>query len=300
MTDSAPRRVVVDVPGQPGTRVAVEVHHPQAVRTALLSSGLGLPMTLWHPVVERLAGVRCVLFDRPGLGESTPWDHEPGLSGQVALLEAVRGAAADAGHGDDPVVLVGHSYAGLHVEAYARRHPDRVTGLVLVDPSLPEHEAEALSLADLRPGLVRRLVSRSPWLGRPTSRLVAMTGTAGLDPSPGVVTRLRAASESPQHQQGTLDELERIGSEAVELLAMVPGVPLPDVDVRLLAATRRPGPLPGRNRRWVAALARRAEELGPRARLVPVRGAHLLMADAPGAVAEQVRQLLEGATSPEA
>jgi pimeloyl-ACP methyl ester carboxylesterase len=288
--------MAIDVPGQPGTRVAVEVHHPQSGRMALLSSGLGLPMTLWHPVVERLAGVRCVLFDRPGLGGSTPWHHEPGLSGQVALLEAVR-AAADA-RGDTPVVLVGHSYAGLHVEAHARRHPDRVAGLVLVDPSLPEHEAATLSLADLSPRLVRRLVARWPWLGRPASRLVAMTGTAGLDPGPAVVASLRAVAESPRHQQGTLDELERIGSEAVELLALVAGVPLPDVEVRLLAATRRPGPLPGDNGRWVAALARRAEELGPRARLVPVRGAHLLMADAPDEVAAQVRQLLEGAASP--
>lgn len=307
MTAPEPRRFDIEVPGQPGTRVRVEVHHPDAGPIAVLSSGLGLPLELWHPVVRRLPEVRCVLFDRPGLGTSSDWAREPGLTGQVALIDAVR-AAGTTGHraspgspaaatpgapaaAEHPVVLVGHSYAGLHVEAYARRHPDRVLGLVLVDPSLPDYEAQAWTPVDLNPGLMRRLVSRAGWLGSPVRRLVALTGTAGTDPGDAVSESLREVSESARHQQGTIGELERIGAEAVELLAMEPGVPLPDIPVLLLAATRRPGPLPGRNRRWLAALARRATELGPRATLVEINGAHLLMADDPDEVAARIGQL---------
>ena len=39
-----------------------------------------------------------------------------------------------------PVVLMGHSIAGLYIRAYAARYPDSVSGLVFVDSSIPLQE----------------------------------------------------------------------------------------------------------------------------------------------------------------
>lgn len=76
----------------------------------MLTSGLAGAVADWDAVTRLLApAVRVLRFDRPGIGAST-------LSPSA--------------------VLVGHSLAGLHVEAYTRLRPARVRGAVLVDPSL--------------------------------------------------------------------------------------------------------------------------------------------------------------------
>ena len=41
---------------------------------------------------------------------------------------------------DAPVALVGASYGGLVCLDFAARHPERVTGLVLLDAPLPDHD----------------------------------------------------------------------------------------------------------------------------------------------------------------
>jgi pimeloyl-ACP methyl ester carboxylesterase len=52
----------------------------------------------------------------------------------IADLAALLTAAGEAG----PMVLVGHSMGGLFVRLFARRHPQRVLGVVLVDAVTPE------------------------------------------------------------------------------------------------------------------------------------------------------------------
>ena len=43
-----------------------------------------------------------------------------------------------AAHEDGPFVLVGHSMAGLRIQLFANRNPDKVAGLVFVDAATPE------------------------------------------------------------------------------------------------------------------------------------------------------------------
>ncbi len=47
-------------------------------------------------------------------------------------------AALDAAGEKGPFVLVGHSFGGLLVANMARRHPERLAGLVLLDPTPPD------------------------------------------------------------------------------------------------------------------------------------------------------------------
>lgn len=86
-----------------------------------------------------------VLHDRLGLGWSDAVDL-PRSGTQVTddLHELLRAAAVPG-----PRVLVGHSLGGLHARLYAKRFPDEVAGLVLLDPThedflsyLPAKEAQ--------------------------------------------------------------------------------------------------------------------------------------------------------------
>ena len=81
-------------------------------------------------VFEGLAGsgLRVVGYDQRGAGRSTsPADGDYGLAAQVADLEAVRLAL-----GADTVQLIGQSWGGAIVSAYAAAHPGHVSDLVLV------------------------------------------------------------------------------------------------------------------------------------------------------------------------
>ncbi|MDA3625268.1 alpha/beta hydrolase [Saccharopolyspora sp. WRP15-2] len=92
-----------------------------------------------------------VIYDRLGMGWSDVVDL-PRSGTQVTddLHELLRAAAVPG-----PYVLVGHSLGGLYARLHAKRFPDEVTGLVLLDPThedvvdyLPEQAAQRLRSAN--------------------------------------------------------------------------------------------------------------------------------------------------------
>lgn len=98
-----------------------------------------------HNLVAQFA--TSVIYDRLGMGWSDVVDL-PRTGAQVTNdLHELLCAAAIPG----PCVLVGHSLGGLYARLYAKRFPDEVAGLVLLDPThedivdyLPEEDAQAL------------------------------------------------------------------------------------------------------------------------------------------------------------
>ncbi len=126
------------VPGRL-VRVAGTVHHavldegPDGVPTVVFTSGLGGAWYDWDAVVPLLAGRATLLrFDRPGLGWSQPSMVPPTLAGEAERIRQLLQALELPG----PAVLVGHSLAGFHVEAFARLFPELTAGVVLVDGSV--------------------------------------------------------------------------------------------------------------------------------------------------------------------
>ncbi len=287
-----PRVLRVPVSGHPRAEVRVQVHHPDAPVVALFEAGLGLPLEVWHPVVLRLPGVCCILTDRPGLGGSTPWERPPVLADQVELIcDVLAASSPDPGR---PVALVGHSYAGILVEAFSRLNPSRVSALVLVDPSLPEQEAASETLVERFPDLARGLTGQLSWLGRWLGWAFAIGGTAGVGTGDPAASRSIAdAYENPVHQLAAVEELLGIGGDAAELIDLTERRPLPDVPVGIIAATRIGGPLPLPKDAWVRDLTDRAEELGPHTQVIQVEGAHLLMLDNPDDLAAAISSILE-------
>ena len=89
----------------------------------------------WAVVQSRLAsrGFASLAYDRAGLGLSDPAPAPRDGDAIGADLEALLAREAPTG----PLILTGHSMAGLHAHHFAVRHPGRVVGLVLVDATTP-------------------------------------------------------------------------------------------------------------------------------------------------------------------
>src|SRR3954452_9696617 len=81
----------------------------------VFESGRGEDMRSWEHVARPLAAcARVVLYDRPGIGRSSP------RTGGSVLH-----------------ILVGHSLGGFYAQAFARKRPAEVAAVVLVDAASP-------------------------------------------------------------------------------------------------------------------------------------------------------------------
>jgi pimeloyl-ACP methyl ester carboxylesterase len=93
--------------------------------------GLGGNLTHWQFVAPALAGTHRVLgLDLPGFGESlrpeAPYRYDRMAEAVLSLMDR-RGVAG--------ATVVGHSFGGAVATQLALDHPDRVRGIVLVNPA---------------------------------------------------------------------------------------------------------------------------------------------------------------------
>jgi pimeloyl-ACP methyl ester carboxylesterase len=90
----------------------------------------------WAVVQEKLTArnIRSLAYDRAGLGFSDLGPLPRDSVAIVADLEKLLAAVGEPG----PVVLCGHSMAGLHLRLFCGRNRERVVGVVLVDATTPE------------------------------------------------------------------------------------------------------------------------------------------------------------------
>ncbi len=90
----------------------------------------------WSIVQERLTarGIPSLAYDRAGLGLSDPGPRPRDGLAVARDLEALLQACGE----DGPLILCGHSMAGLHTQLFAARNPERIAGLVLVDATTAE------------------------------------------------------------------------------------------------------------------------------------------------------------------
>jgi pimeloyl-ACP methyl ester carboxylesterase len=102
--------------------------------TVVLEAGLGNDFRIWDLVQPELSKfTRVCSYDRAGVGWSDP---QPGPRDSDSIVSQLHALLAAAGIGE-PVILMGHSVAGLHLRAYAAKYPREVAGMVLVDPTTP-------------------------------------------------------------------------------------------------------------------------------------------------------------------
>jgi proline iminopeptidase len=83
-----------------------------------------------------VADHRLVFWDQRGTGLSRRHPRtEISMEAYLADLEALVDAVSPA----RPVILVGHSWGGAYAAWYTARHPERVRGLVMIDPQALTH-----------------------------------------------------------------------------------------------------------------------------------------------------------------
>ena len=100
-------------------------------RTVIFESGISATCLNWTAIQNEVARfARACTYDRASLGWSDPAGSPRTLASIVEDLHALLASAGVA----SPCVLVGHSFGGLLVRAYALCYPDQVAGLVLLDP----------------------------------------------------------------------------------------------------------------------------------------------------------------------
>ena len=100
----------------------------------VFENGLDGKMNWWHKIIPEIAREASTFaYNRPGYGDSDPVSTpRDGLHiiDELRLLLKSNGLKP-------PYLLVGHSLGGLYMQLFARRYPEEVTGLVLVDSTHP-------------------------------------------------------------------------------------------------------------------------------------------------------------------
>jgi pimeloyl-ACP methyl ester carboxylesterase len=104
--------------------------------TVLLISGQGPPLSYWEPMANGFAGEghHLCAYDRAGVGGSD-FAPEPRRTTDDQVTELV--ALLDAVDLEEPLVVVAHSLGSLPALGLVDAAPERVAGVVLVDPWAP-------------------------------------------------------------------------------------------------------------------------------------------------------------------
>lgn len=253
----------------------------------LLSAGLGGAWFDWSRVAALLRDrYRVIRFDRPGLGGSPPSARPATLRREADRLAALaRWAGA-------PVIVVAHSFAGFHAEAFARLHPELTRGLVLVDPSA-EHATPRYARALTRLAGPARLAGaaagalRLPRLAGPLAHRLAMRLLCDR-PDAVPPDYLRAVCARGDALGALLAEDAVYRQMAADLVTLRRHRPFPRVPLRVITALRG---LRGAGERWRWAHATLAA-FSPEGRqiVLPDTG-HMVQIDRPEVVADAVRGL---------
>ncbi|WP_299825646.1 alpha/beta hydrolase [uncultured Pontibacter sp.] len=100
--------------------------------TIIFESGFGSDYKVWGNVASEVMNTNQVLlYSRAGTGKSESNPKPPTLEAAVQDLTSLLEEA----NLKPPFIFVGHSYGAFIIRAYAAQHPDKVKGLVFVDPA---------------------------------------------------------------------------------------------------------------------------------------------------------------------
>ncbi len=181
----------------------------------VLESGIAASSLSWALVQPRIAAFsRVCSYDRAGLGWSAACSTPRTIEQMVSELDAVLSRAAL----PPPYILVGHSFGGLLVRAYAHLKPEEVSGLLLVDPVSSAYWADCPNDELHRLELGAKLARRGAWLARlGIVRFALWALAAGGRRFPKLVAHA-TAKQGAETLQSLLGEVQKLPPEVWPLV----------------------------------------------------------------------------------
>jgi pimeloyl-ACP methyl ester carboxylesterase len=176
----------------------------------VLESGIAGSSLSWAVVQPEIAKfTRVCSYDRAGLG----WSEECLAPRTVAQMVSELNSLLQQDGISPPYVLVGHSFGGLLIRAYAHLRPEEVAGLVFVDPVSLEYWANCSAEEQQRLRLGARLSRRGAWLARlGVVRLTLAALVSGGRFFPKLLTRA-TAGQGTKVVENLLGEVQKLPQE---------------------------------------------------------------------------------------
>ena len=251
--------------------------------------GTGPPLLYVHASTDSAEGARgmfewlrhrfrCIALDRVGYRRSGALDRLTTVEEQVEAIAAVHNACTP-----EPAWVFGHSAGGNWAVAYALAHPERVRGLVLMEPAF----YAAVPASSRSPGLATMIESVGPLFlaGQLHKAVTQFWSVLHPELSPEALAERVASFLSPKHKA-------RWESMATEQPLVSSWTPTPAEWARIpQPALVLEGDRTGEVLRSIAA---RVAELLPRGELVTLEGLdHMAPRDAPEVVAQRVIEFID-------
>ena len=246
--------------------------------TFVLEAGAGEYGSSWRGLADSLATLgRVFAYDRAGYG----WSEEGPEPRTVQRLADELDRALDGAGVPPPYILVGHSLGGAIATLYATEHPEKVRGLLLVDPSHRD-QGERLPI----PG----------WMEFVFASFLRLAPTG--------IPRLLVASDDPI--QGTTRHVSTLGAEfraieeSVEAWGNAP-IDLGRTPIYVITAAdpeRKPGGDEAAKREWFGAWRQMHAELVAasasevRRHIEADDAGHYVHVERPGVVMDAARELV--------
>lgn len=146
--------------GSPSDRLGA--HDPEVV---VLLHGLGATADYFGDIYEGIAiDHRLVMPDLLGFGRSL--DEQRTDFGIDAHVDAIDGMLESLGLGGSRVMIAAHSMGSAVALAWAARHPDRATGVVLWGPPVYASADAAQHIGDEVGGMSKLLIADNDWSRR--------------------------------------------------------------------------------------------------------------------------------------
>jgi pimeloyl-ACP methyl ester carboxylesterase len=125
--------------------------------TVVLEAGFGGNTDNWADAQPQLGRItRTCAYDRAGLGNSVAMPGVHTASDEIADLQSLLEHARIA----PPYVIVGHSYGGLLARLFAKAHPTKTAGVVLIDSMGQAQDRRELGFWRSLPPRLRRRVPK--------------------------------------------------------------------------------------------------------------------------------------------